>query len=96
LKLLIYLERQALRVAATYISGTIDTDEYIADQAESNGLMLIVEQSKVQTEPALAGLRRSFDERLSALQSKSAASRLQSAIRGRAKLSRKVKADSRY
>ena len=64
--------------------------------AEYDALMQLVEQSKAQTEAALAGLRQSFDERLSVLQSQSAAARLQSTIRGRAKLGGKVKAGSGY
>src|SRR6266404_1675755 len=64
--------------------------------AEYNALMQLVEQSEAQTESALAGLRRSFDERLSVLQGQSAATRLQSTIRGRAKLGGKVKAGSGY
>jgi hypothetical protein len=47
-----------------------------------------------QTESALANLRQSFDERLSVLQGESAATRLQSTIRGPAKLGGKVKAGS--
>lgn len=73
-----------------------EPEAVIIPVAEYDALMLIVEQSKAQTESALAGLRRSFDERLSVLQGQSAASRLQSTIRGRAKLSGKVKAGSGY
>ena len=64
--------------------------------AEYDALMQLVEQSEAHTESALAGLRRSFDERLSVLQGRSAANRLQSTIRGRAKLGGKVKAGSGY
>jgi PHD/YefM family antitoxin component YafN of YafNO toxin-antitoxin module len=64
--------------------------------AEYDALMQLVEQSEAQTESALAGLRRSFDVRLSVLQDRSAATRLQSTIRGRAKLGGKVKAGSGY
>ena len=64
--------------------------------AEYDALMQLVEQSEAQTESALAGLRRSFDERLSVLQGQSAATRLQSTIRGRAKLGGKVKAGPGY
>jgi prevent-host-death family protein len=64
--------------------------------AEYDALMQLVEQLESQTESALAGLRRSFDDRLSVLQGQSAATRLQSTIRGRAKLSGKVKAGSGY
>jgi hypothetical protein len=45
---------------------------------------------------ALAGLRRSFDERLSVLQGRSATTRLQATIRGHAKLRGKVKSGSGY
>src|SRR5207253_3769029 len=41
--------------------------------AEYDALMQLVEQLESQTESALAGLRRSFDDRLSVLQSQSAA-----------------------
>jgi PHD/YefM family antitoxin component YafN of YafNO toxin-antitoxin module len=63
---------------------------------EYDALMQIVERSEAQTESALAALRNSFDERLSVLQDRSAANRLQSTIRGRAKLGGKVKAGSGY
>lgn len=56
----------------------------------------IVEQSVAQTESALEGLRRSFDEQLSVLQSRSAGNRLQSTIRGCTNLGGKVKAGSGY
>ena len=64
--------------------------------AEHEALMQLVEQSKARTESALAELRRSFDERLSVLQGRSATTRLQSTIRGHAKLGGKVKAGSGY
>jgi prevent-host-death family protein len=64
--------------------------------AEYDALMQIVERSEAQTESALAGLRQSFDARLSVLQGRTAAARLQSTIRGRAKLGGKVKAGSTY
>jgi PHD/YefM family antitoxin component YafN of YafNO toxin-antitoxin module len=63
---------------------------------EYDTLMQIVERSEAQTESALAALRSSFDERLAVLQNRSAASRLQSTVRGRAKLGGKVKAGSGY
>jgi len=63
---------------------------------EYDTLMQIVERSEAQAEAALAGLRRSFDERLAVLQDRSATARLQSTIRGRAKLGGKVKAGSGY
>jgi prevent-host-death family protein len=63
---------------------------------EYDALMQLVQQSEAQAESALANLRRSFDERLSVLQDQSAAARLQSTIRRRAKLGGKVKAGSGY
>jgi PHD/YefM family antitoxin component YafN of YafNO toxin-antitoxin module len=68
----------------------------IIPAAEYEALMQMLAQSAAQTESALAGLRQSFDERLSVLQNRSAASRLQSTVRGRARLSGKVKAGSGY
>ena len=73
-----------------------EPEAVIISAAEYDALMQIVEQSAAQTESALAGLRQSFDERLSVLQNRAAASRLQSTIRGRAKLGGKVKAGSGY
>ncbi|MFO1467388.1 MAG: hypothetical protein U1F35_13275 [Steroidobacteraceae bacterium] len=49
---------------------------------------------EARTESALVELRQGFDERLSVLQDRSAASRLQSTIRGRARLGGKIKAGS--
>src|SRR5258708_38850590 len=73
-----------------------EPEAVIISVAEYDALMLLVEQSEAQTESALAGLRQSFDERLSVLQGRSAATRLQSTIRGRAKLGGKVRAGSGY
>ena len=73
-----------------------EPEAVIIPVAEYDALMQLVEQSEAQTESALAGLRQSFDERLSVLQGRSAATRLQSSIRGRAKLGGKVKAGSGY
>lgn len=73
-----------------------EPEAVIIPVAEYDALMQIVEQSEAQTESVLAELRRSFDERLSVLQDRSAASRLQSTIRSRARLSGKVKAGSGY
>src|SRR5271170_5888623 len=73
-----------------------EPEAVIIPVAEYDDLMRLVEQSEAQTESVLANLRHSFDERLSALQSESAATRLQSTIRGRAKLEGKVKAGSGY
>jgi prevent-host-death family protein len=71
-----------------------EPEAVIIPVAEYDALMQLVEQSEAQTESTLAGLRRSFDVRLSVLQDRSAATRLQSTIRGRAKLGGKVKAGS--
>ncbi|HWG30012.1 MAG TPA: type II toxin-antitoxin system prevent-host-death family antitoxin [Steroidobacteraceae bacterium] len=73
-----------------------EPEAVIIPVAEYDALMQIVAKSEARTESALDGLRRSFDERLSILQDRSAADRLQSAIRGRAKLGGKVKAGSGY
>ena len=73
-----------------------EPEAVIIPVAEYDALMQIVEQSEARAESALAGLRKSFDERLSVLQGQSAAGRLQSTIRGRAKLGGKVKAGSGY
>lgn len=73
-----------------------EPEAVIIPAADYDALLRIVEQSAAQAESALAGLRRSFDERLAVLQNRSAASRLQSTIRGRAKLGGKVKAGSGY
>ncbi|MEP7245473.1 MAG: hypothetical protein ABI885_17615 [Gammaproteobacteria bacterium] len=77
------------------VTNRDEPEAVIIAVAEYDALMQIVEQSAAQTESALAELRRGFDERLWVLQNRSAAGRLQSTIRGRAKLSGKVKADSR-
>ncbi|MEJ0038678.1 MAG: type II toxin-antitoxin system prevent-host-death family antitoxin [Gammaproteobacteria bacterium] len=73
-----------------------EPEAVIIPAADYDALVQIVERSAAQTESALANLRQSFDERLSVLQGRSATSRLQSTIRGRAKLSGKVKAGSGY
>jgi prevent-host-death family protein len=73
-----------------------EPEAVIIPVAEYDAIMRLLEQSEAQTESALANLRQSFDERLSALQGQSAATRLQSTIRGRAKLGGKVKAGSGY
>jgi PHD/YefM family antitoxin component YafN of YafNO toxin-antitoxin module len=78
------------------ITNHDEPEAVIIPVAEYDALMQLVEQSEAQTESALAGLRRSFDERLSVLQNQSAATRLQSTIRGRAKLAGKVRAGSGY
>ena len=87
----------ALRSNGTLVVTNHDEPEaVIIPVAEYDAIMQLVEQSEAQTESALAGLRRSFDVRLSALQDRSAATRLQSTIRSRAKLGGKVKAGSGY
>jgi prevent-host-death family protein len=73
-----------------------EPEAVIIPVAEYDDLMRLAAQSNAQAESALANLRRSFDERLSALQGQSAATRLQSIIRGRAKLGGKVKTGSGY
>ena len=73
-----------------------EPEAVIISVPEYDALMHLVEQSETQTESALAGLRQSFDERLSVLQGRSAAARLRSTIRGRAKLGGKVKAGGGY
>jgi prevent-host-death family protein len=87
----------ALRSKGRVVVTNHDEPEaVIIPVAEYDALMQLVEQSEAQTESALAGLRRSFDVRLSVLQDRSAATRLQANIRGRAKLGGKVKAGSGY
>jgi len=73
-----------------------EPEAVIIPVGEYDALMQILEQSQTQAKSALAGLRKSFDERLAALQDPSAAARLQSTIRGRTKLDGKVKAGSAY
>ena len=73
-----------------------EPEAVIIPVAEYDALMRLVQQSEAQTEATLAGLRRNFDERLAALQGRSAATRLQSTIRGPARLGGKVKAGSGY
>ena len=68
----------------------------IVPVSEYDAHMRLIQQSEAQTEATLAGLRRNFDERLSALQGRSAATRLHSTIRGPAKFGGKVKAGSGY
>jgi PHD/YefM family antitoxin component YafN of YafNO toxin-antitoxin module len=87
----------ALRSKGKLVVTNHDEPEaVIVPVAEYDALMQLVKQSEAQTESALAGLRRSFDERLSVLQGRSAATRLHSTIRGRGKLGDKVKAGSGY
>jgi prevent-host-death family protein len=87
----------SLRSKGTLLVTNHDEPEAVViPVAEYDALMQLVEQSKAQTESALVNLRQSFDERLSVLQGRSAATRLQSTMRGRAKLGGKVKAGSGY
>jgi prevent-host-death family protein len=87
----------ALRSKGKLVVTNHDEPEaVIIPVAEYDAIMQLVEQSEAHTESALAGLRRNFDERLSVLQGRSAATRLQSTMRGRAKLGGKVKAGSGY
>jgi prevent-host-death family protein len=87
----------ALRSKGKLVVTNHDEPEaVIIPVAEYDAIMQLVEKSEAQTESALAGLRRTFDERLSVLQGRSAATRLQSTMRGRAKLGGKVKAGSGY
>jgi PHD/YefM family antitoxin component YafN of YafNO toxin-antitoxin module len=87
----------ALRSRGTLLVTNHDEPEgVIISVPEYDALMRIVEQSENQTESALAGLREKFNERLAVLQEQSAADRLRSTIRGRAKLSGKVKAGGGY
>lgn len=73
-----------------------EPEAVIIPVAEYDALMQLVAQSEAQVESALAGLRQGFDERLSVLRGRPAATRLQSIIRGRTKLGGKVKAGSGY
>src|ERR1700722_5106453 len=50
-----------------------EPEAVIIPVAEYDALMQIVERSEAQAESALAGLRKSFDERLAVLQDRSAA-----------------------
>jgi PHD/YefM family antitoxin component YafN of YafNO toxin-antitoxin module len=87
----------ALRSMGSLLVTNHDEPEaVIISVAEYADLMRLVEKSEAQTESVLADLRQSFDERLSVLQGESAATRLRSTIRGRAKLGGKVKAGSGY
>src|SRR6266478_3883389 len=54
-----------------------EPEAVIIPVAEYDAIMQLVEQAEAQTESTLAGLRRTFDERLSVLQGLSAATRLQ-------------------
>jgi prevent-host-death family protein len=85
----------ALRSKGKLLITNHDEPEAVIIPVEDyEAFMQIVEQLEAQAESAPAGLRKSFDERLAVLQDRSAAARLQSTIRGRAKLDGKVKAGS--
>jgi len=87
----------ALRSKGKLVVTNHDEPEaVIIPVAEYDAIIQLVAQAEAQTESALANLRRTFDERRSVLQSRSAASRLQSTMRGRAKLGGKVKTGSGY
>jgi PHD/YefM family antitoxin component YafN of YafNO toxin-antitoxin module len=87
----------ALRRQGTLLVTNHDEPEaVIIPAADYAAFRQIVEQSAAQTEAALAGLRRSFDDRLAVLQGRSAATRLRKNIRGGARLDGKVKAGSTY
>jgi PHD/YefM family antitoxin component YafN of YafNO toxin-antitoxin module len=87
----------ALRSSGKLLVTNHDEPEaVIISVPEYDALMHLVERSESRTESALAGLRQSFNERLAVLQERSAADRLRSTIRGRAKLSGKVKAGGGY
>lgn len=73
-----------------------EPEAVIIPAAEYDAIMQLLEQAKAQTESTLAGLRQTFDERLAVLQGQSAAARLQSTMRGSAKLRGRVKAGSGY
>jgi len=81
---------------ALLVTNHNEPEAIIFPVAEYDELMRLVEQSAAQTELALANLRQSFDERLSVLQSQSAATRLQTTFRAGAQLDGKVKAGSGY
>lgn len=88
---------KALRSKGKILVTNHDEPEaVILPVAEYDALMQLVKKSEAQTELALAHLRQSFDERVSALQGHAATTRLQSTIRGSAKLGGKVKAGSGY
>ena len=87
----------ALRSKGKLVVTNHDEPEaVIIPVAEYDAIMQLVEQAEAQTESTLANLRRTFDERLSVLQGRSAITRLQSTMRGHAKLGGKVKAGSGY
>src|SRR5437016_6017095 len=87
----------ALRAKGKLVVTNHDEPEaVIIPVDEYDALMRLVEQSEARTESVLLDLRESFDKRLSILQGQSAATRLRSTMRARAKLGGKVKAGERY
>src|SRR5258708_15027612 len=71
----------ALRSKGKLVVTNHDEPEaVIIPVAEYDAIMQLVEQAEAQTESTLAGLRRTFDERLSVLQGRSAATPLQSTM----------------
>jgi PHD/YefM family antitoxin component YafN of YafNO toxin-antitoxin module len=88
---------QTLRAKGRLLVTNHDQPEaVIIPAAEYDALMQVVLESEARTQSALAGLRQGFDERLSVLQSRPAASRLRATIRGRARLGGKVKAGAGF
>jgi prevent-host-death family protein len=73
-----------------------EPEAVILPAAEYDALMQLVAQSEARAASALEELRQSFDERLSALQERSAATRLRSSVKGRVRLSGKVKAGASF
>ena len=87
----------ALRSKGKLVVTNHDEPEaVIIPVAEYAAIMQLIEQAEAQTESTLANLRRTFDERLSVLQGRSAAHALQSTIHSRAKFADKVKAACPY
>ena len=86
-----------LRSKGKLVVTNHDEPEAVIISAEEYGaIMKIVHEAEAKTESALDKLRQGFDARLSALQGRSASTRLHSTIRSRAKLGGKVKAGTRY
>src|SRR5260221_5522226 len=82
----------ALRSKGKLVVTNHDEPEaVIIPVAEYDAIMQLVEQAEAQTESTLANLRRTFDERLSVLQGRSAANSLQSTMRRPAQIGGQVK-----
>jgi prevent-host-death family protein len=73
-----------------------EPEAVILPAAEYDALMQLVAQSEARAVSALEELRQSFDERLSVLQERSAATRLRSSVKGRVRLGGKVKAGASF